>query len=473
MKRTGFTVGVLLLGLVIVVDAPGDWSNEAWSVAGIGLLMGVWWMTEAIPIPATALLPIILFPVMGVSVISEAAAPYAHPLIFLFLGGFLIAEAVQRSGLHERIALFILKRTGDSVHGAVAGFMAATAFLSMWVSNTATTIMMLPIALSVLSMTGMKSEEPESDSSLSTYLLLAIAYSATIGGISTLVGTAPNTFMAAFLADTYDIEIGFGAWMMVGVPVALAGLPVTYLILKRLFGQNVPDSFGQGKSFFEDRFAALGAWSKSEIRVALIFVLVALAWITRPLLMHYVTGLTDSGIALGGALLLFMIPSGAIKGHRLLSWRDTRNLPWGVLLLFGGGLSLARAVTATGLATRIGEALASVDPGSFLIVVGMFVTIIILMTEMTSNTAAAAAFLPIAGAVAISLGIDPLVLVVPTTMAASCAFMLPVATPPNAIVFGSGKIPLASMIRAGVWLNLVFAIGISLFAMILPVLLSS
>ncbi|GMQ80840.1 MAG: DASS family sodium-coupled anion symporter [Rhodothermia bacterium] len=455
--------------LTLVLAPPEGLSLEGWRVAGVGLLMAVWWMTEAVPIPATSLLPLVLFPLLGIEDIRSTAAPYANPLIYLFLGGFLIAEAVQRSGLHKRLALLILGKTGNSPKMIVAGFMVATAFLSMWVSNTATTLMMLPIGISVVHLASSSvAVGKESIRRFGTLLMLSIAYSASVGGVGTLVGTPPNALMAGFLEDTYGIAIGFAEWLWVGIPLVIIGLPVVYVIL--VYGVYQPefDSIPGGRRMFERKYTELGPFSKREFRVSLVFFGVALLWITRPLLTGVVSGLSDPGIAMAGTVILFVLPADSLRGDRLLAWSDATKIPWGVLILFGGGLSLAGAIDSSGLAAWIGDGLSQLSVLPTPVVILIITTTVIFLTELTSNTATAAAFLPVVGTVAVVLTGEPLVFVIPATIAASCAFMLPVATPPNAVVYGSGFITLPEMARVGIYLNLAFIVIITIFSIILP-----
>lgn len=469
VRLAGLFAGPACLVLTVVLGPPESLSVEAWRVTGVALLMAVWWMTEAVPIPATSLIPLVLFPFLGIADIRSAAAPYANPLIYLFLGGFLIAEAVQLSGLHKRLALMILGKTGNSPKMIVAGFMIATAFISMWVSNTATTLMMLPIGISVVHLASSSVQIGEkSIHRFGTLLMLSIAYAASVGGVGTLIGTPPNALMAGFLEDTYGIAIGFAEWLWVGIPLVLVGLPVVYLIL--VYGVYRPefDSIPGGRRMFREKYTELGPFSKREFRVSIIFFGVALLWVTRPLLTGIVPGLSDPGIAMAGAVILFVLPAESLRGDRLLAWSQAQRIPWGVLILFGGGLSLAGAIDSSGLAAWIGEGLSQLAVLPTPILVLLVTTTVIFLTELTSNTATAAVFLPIVGSVAFALTGEPLVFVIPATIAASCAFMLPVATPPNAVVYGSGFITLPEMARAGVYLNLVFILIITLFSLVLP-----
>ncbi len=469
MKKTGLFLGPTLFLLFLIFPAPHNLSSEAWYTAAIGCLMAVWWITEAIPIAATALIPLVLFPITGIAAIKPAAAPYANPLIFLFMGGFVVALGIQRWHLHKRMALEIIRSIGMKPRSIIAGFMIATAFLSMWVSNTATAMMMLPIALSIVEVA--KSSNNDKDlGNFSVVLLLSIAYSASIGGLGTLIGTPPNALMAAFLNETYGFQMDFVKWMIVGVPLVIIGVFLSYLLLVYVIYPIRINSFSGGKNFIKSELAKMGKMSANEIKVAVVFALVALLWIIRPLLQNMVPGISDTGIAILGALLMFLVPADWNNGEFLLDWKDMQLLPWGVLLLFGGGLSLASAISSTGLSVWIGTQLSQIQYPHIIIIVFIITACIILLTELTSNTATTAAFLPIMASVAVSIGQDPLLFVVPTAIAASCAFMLPVATPPNAIIYGSGTITIPKMARAGIFLNILFVMLITLFTFTLVVL---
>lgn len=459
----GLLVGPLLLVLVLLVPAPEGLSPAGWRTVAVGVLMATWWVTEAIPIPATALLPLVLFPTLGVSGMDEAAAPYANPLVFLFLGGFVLALAMQRWALHRRIALSIVRAVGTRPHNLVLGFMLATAFLSMWVSNTATAVMMLPIGLSVIDLVLRGEAAPDpGHSHFAVCLMLGIAYGASIGGLATLIGTPPNALLAGFMLETYGVEIGFAQWMMVGVPLVAVTLPLTWLVLTRLVFPIRLREIPGGREMIDGELRTLGPLSRAEKWVGAVFVATALAWISRPLLEDVVPGLSDTSIAIAAALVLFATPVSLRRGEFLMNWEWAERLPWGVLLLFGGGLSLADAVRTTGLAQWIGSALQGLGGWPTVALVLVVTTLVIFLTELTSNTATAAAFLPVVAALAVGLGENPLLLAVPTALAASCAFMMPVATPPNAIVFGSSFITVPQMARAGLVLNLLFIAAITL-----------
>ncbi|MDT8409404.1 MAG: DASS family sodium-coupled anion symporter [Wenzhouxiangellaceae bacterium] len=456
-QRTGLLAGPIVFVLMLLLPAPAALAPEAWRVAAVAVLMVVWWISEALPIPATALVPVVLFPVLGIADIEAATRPYANPLIFLFLGGFIIAQAMQRSGLHRRIALSIVGVVGTRPTAIVLGFMIAAAFLSMWVSNTATAMMMLPIAVSIIKLveTDETMQAGGLQSNFALVMLLGLAYACNIGGMGTLIGTPPNALMAAFVRDNYDIEIGFGQWMLIGVPLVAVSLPLVFLMLVRVLFPIRLKRLPGGARVIRDELEKAGAMSRDEKLVASVFGLTAALWMTRPLLEPLLPGLSDAGIAIFGALLMFLLPVDFRKLRFVLAWSDAKKLPWGVLILFGGGLSLASGITDSGLADWIGGSFRALEGLHIAALILLAASGVILLTEVTSNTATAAAFLPILASVAIGMGLDPLVLAVPAAFAASCAFMLPVATPPNAIVFGSGLISIPEMARAGILVNLV------------------
>ncbi len=449
----GAIVGIVLLAGFLFMPAPSDIPVKAWHVAGVALLMAVWWISEALPIPATALVPLVAFPLLGVATMRQTAAPYADPIIFLFLGGFIIGTAMQRWALHKRIGLRAIVLVGLSPRRLIGGFLLSTALLSMWISNSATAIMMLPVAISVLALLDSNARaDPTSRKNLSIVLMLAVAYGASIGGLGTLIGTPPNALLAAYLSREHGIVIGFAQWMVLGIPLVVLMLAGAWAVLTRLhpIGAMFGDDAGD---VVETELRQLGAMTPAETRVAYIFVLTALAWMTRPLYASFIPGIADSVIAIAGALALFLLPSGMPEQSRLLGWDDLKALPWGVLILFGGGLSLADAISGSGLASWLGDALGGLSAWPPLLIVAVATAAMIFLTELTSNTASAATFLPIGGAIAVGIGLDPAILTVPLALAASCAFMLPVATPPNAIVFASGRLEIMQMVRAGIWVN--------------------
>ncbi|MDP3533884.1 DASS family sodium-coupled anion symporter [Halomonas sp. M1] len=475
-QRRKITVGLLggplLAVILLVLGAPDGMPVAAWRVVALTAWMAVWWILEPVPMPVTALLPIALLPLLGVVDVNAAAAPYANPLIFLFLGGFMLAEAIQRWNLHRRIALGVLTVAGKRPDHLVAGFMGATALLSMWVSNTATAALMVPIGLSVLTLLERKGSALD-QRPMELCLLLGIALAANIGGMGTLIGTPPNALLAGFMADNYGIEIGFAQWMLVGVPPAALLLLAGWWLLTR-WVYPVPRSPLEGiATVLSQQSEDLGRMTRPEQRVAAVFALVALAWMGRPVLEN-LTGLplSDGGIAVMGALLLFVIPARWRQRQFLLDWKSAQNLPWSVLLLVGGGLSLGSAIESSGLAEEVANMMAMFAGWPIWAMIFMVVVTVMLMSHVTSNTATAAAIIPLAAALTVSMEQSPLLLTVPVAMAASCAFMLPVATPPNAVVFGSGKVQVIDMLRAGAVMSLV-AVGVicvAVFALAMPVL---
>jgi sodium-dependent dicarboxylate transporter 2/3/5 len=471
LQLIGIILGPLLSIAMMVSGPPEDLSAAGWTTASVGVLMAVWWATEAVPIAVTALLPIVLFPLLGIATIQDTTAPYANKVIYLFLGGFIVAFAMQRWNLHRRIALNVLQHVGGNGRSLVGGFMVASAVISMWVMNTSTTMMLLPIAVSIIAVihNTVDSLDERGRTNFQYSLLLGVAYGATIGGMATLVGTAPNAMLAAFMQETYGTEIDFSRWMLVGLPLSAMMLPLAWLVLTRVAFKVDFHTSAEGKAALRRLKEELGPISVAEKRVAIVFTLMAATWVLRPLLVTLpgLGALDDSGIAMAGAIALFLIPSGSKEDPRLLRWTYAEKLPWGVLILFGGGLTLAGAVSRTGLAEWLGSALHAVGALPLAVVVILAATMIIFLTELTSNIATTATFLPVVGAIAIESGVDPIVLTVPVTFAASCAFMLPVATPPNAIVFGSGMLTIPKMVRAGMMLNLVGVFLVSLVALYL------
>ena len=470
-QTIGLYIGPIIAIFMLLAPAPDGLSDEAWSVAAMGSLMAIWWATEAIPIAITALLPLVFFPLLGISSIQEAATPFANKVIYLFLGGFIVAFAMQRWNLHRRIALTILQYVGGNGRSLVGGFMLVSASLSMWVMNTSTTMMLLPIAISVITVIhGTVEHLNEKQKQDFQYaLLLGIAYAATIGGMSTLVGTAPNAMLAAFMLETYDTDLSFSKWMLVGIPLSLVMAPLAWVALTRWTFKVDFATNDTGRLALKKMKDDLGSISTPEIRVGIIFLLLAVAWITRPILITLpgLSALDDSSIAMAGAISLFMIPSGDKTDPVLLRWIHLEKLPWSILLLFGGGLSLAAAVSNSGLAAWLGSNLSLISDLPTTLLVMIIAVMIIFLTELTSNVATTATFLPVIGAIAIEMGINPIILAAPVTLAASCAFMLPVATPPNAIVFGSGLLNIPKMIRAGLVLNLIGIIVVSLVSLTL------
>ncbi|GAA8025369.1 SLC13 family permease [Helicobacter pylori] len=477
-------------------------------VAGVAVLMGIWWMTEAIDLPATALLPLVLFSVFSVDQFSSVSSSYASPIIFLFMGGFILALSMQKWNLHTRIALSIILLVGTSPRRLILGFMIATGFLSMWVSNTATAVMMLPIGMSVLQLVAkLVGKENASNSwhqkeeitkahggimgnivhkgkditqvvqektiiyrtNFSICLMLGIAYAASIGSLGTLIGTPPNALLAGYMKTAFNIEIGFAQWMVFGTPLAFIMLILSWLLLTYvIFPLKIKEIPG-GKEVIRAELKKLGRLSWAEISVGVIFILASLGWIFLDTILKswgIKIDKIDSVIAMGVSALLFILPANN-QGDRLIDWGVAKKLPWDVLLLFGGGLALSAQFSKTGLSLWIGHLVSSFSHLPILFIIFMVTLMVIFLTEITSNTATAAAFLPVIGGVAMGMGYEnhqSLLLTIPVALSATCAFMLPVATPPNAIAYGSGYVKITDMIKAGLWLNLVGVVLISAFS---------
>lgn len=464
----GFFGGPLLAAVVFVCLPPAELTVAARTTVAVAAWMATWWLTEAISITVTALIPITFFPILGARPIAEVAKPYAHRLIFLFLGGFVIGLAMQRWGLHRRIALKILTIVGARPRAMVGGFMFVTAFWSMWMSNTATALLMLPIAISVIALiegndrNGREGDgESTTGDNFSICLLLGIAYGATIGGIGTLVGTPPNALLASYVEDSLGVKLSFAQWLVVGLPVVVVFLPIAWLVLCHFVYPIRVSEIKGGAELIREAYKGLGPMKRGEWVTLVVFVMTALAWVASPLLtrIEWLSGLSDSGIAMLAALALFVIPVDIKKREFTMDWTTASRLPWGIIILFGGGLSLAEAIRANGVDKFIGAQVTGLKDVPEIVFILVVVSVVIFLTELTSNFATTATLLPVLASVAQGLDMDPLVLIVPATVAASCAFMMPVATPPNAIVFGSGHLTIPQMAKAGIWLNL---IGIAL-----------
>lgn len=447
----GFTTAS---GDAVLVEAA------ARGVIALATWMAIWWIGEVIPMAVTALLPVALLPLLGITTFTDAASPYAHPLIFLFLSGFLISIALQKWGLHRRFAVSLLRRVGTRPAHLVGGFMFASAFLSMWLSNTATTIMMLPIALSVIN-------DSDDTSGFATCLLLAIAYSASIGGMATLIGTPPNLYVASYFSDVLGREIGFLTWMTIGVPCAALLLPASWFYLTRVRYPGVARSPATGVLPDGPGLDWRSLGSGGRIALA-VFALVVGGWMLRPFIEDFTwfgrapfAHLSDAGIALLGALLLFCLPAGLTERKFVLEWQDTAEVPWGTLLLFGGGLSLAASINATGADQLIGLWFSRLPVTNAFLLAAAIVALVVFLTELTSNIATTATLVPVLAAAAPLLGLDIEVTIILVALAASAAFMLPVATPPNSIVFGSGRLRAREMAAAGVIMNVMALVVIS------------
>jgi solute carrier family 13 (sodium-dependent dicarboxylate transporter), member 2/3/5 len=474
---TGLAAGLAFFLATTVLPSPAGLPPAGWHTLGLALMMAIWWSTEPVPIGVTALLPLIVLPLLGIGDIGTAAAPYANPLVFLFMGGFLLAAGVKRWGLHRRLAHAAVRAIGTDPGRLVLGFMVASGFLSMWISNTAAVVLMLPVAVSIISVVEDARGTGEDVRRFARALLLGLAYAASIGGVGTLIGTPPNALLAGYLLDRHGLDLSFAVWSAVGMPLVFVFLPLAWLVLTRLVYPIAPDLVAafKGGKLVED-LASEGPMTPAERRVAMVFVAAALLWIARPLLNRVpgLEGLSDPGIALLCAAALFLIPSGMAADRRfLMTWREAQDIPWQVLILFGGGLSLAGAMDSTGLAGWIGQGLAGLGDLPPLVFLLILAATVVMLTELASNTATVAALLPIVATIAAGTGMDLVTISAAVAMAASCAFMLPVATPPNALVFATGHVTVAAMIRAGIVMNLLSIILVSLAALALAPLLPS
>ena len=453
-----------------MLPPPETMPLSAWHTAIAAILMAIWWCTEAVHVSVTAIVPLAIFPLLGIGDIKTVAAPYANPIIYLFMGGFVIALAVEKWDLHKRIALTILASVGKSGPAIVGGFMLASAMISMWVMNTSTTLMLLPIGVSVVKIVSETADELDNTQKRNFQLavLLGIAYSATIGGMATIVGTAPNALLVGFMKESGFTEIGFGQFMLVGFPLTLVMLPLAWFAITHIVFPIRFSTSDATRNHLYNLRADLGLMSTAEKRVAIVFASAALLWMTRPLLnmLSIFAGLSDAGIAMIAATILFLIPSANKNDPYLMKWETMSKLPWGLLILFGGGLSLASSVAQTGLADWIGESLVVLGGAGTIVLVIVITTLIAFLTELTSNTATTGTFLPVVAALAIGINVDPLIFALPATLAASCAFMLPVATPPNGIVYGSGYIRIPEMVKAGFVLNIIGIVVLSILALV-------
>jgi sodium-dependent dicarboxylate transporter 2/3/5 len=464
--KIGLILGPLLFIIVFFFFKPETLSTEGRAILASSIWVATWWMTEAMPIAVTALLPIILFPLSGGMSLNETSSAYGHKYIFLYIGGFILAIAIERWNLHKRIALNIIKTIGSDQRKIILGFMLATAFLSMWISNTATAIMMLPIGMAISIRLKDKPDTIKNEHlNFGKALMIAIAYSASIGGIATLIGTAPNLVLAGIIEEIYQIEISFSQWIVVGLPISLILLICCWYYLTYIAFDFKKSTFPGGDSLIKEQLQKLGKLSKEERRVLLIFSITAISWICRPIfLAKLIPGLDDTIIAIIAAMLLFIIPNDQSDKGKLLNWEEAVKLPWGILLLFGGGLAIANGFKVSGLAEWIGLQLSALQGLNVFLLLVVLVTAINFLTEITSNLATTSMMLPILAPLGLTIGLHPFILMTACTIAASCAFMLPVATPPNAIVFGSGYLKIKDMVRTGIWMNLIAIIIISVYS---------
>ncbi|GGZ92599.1 SLC13 family permease [Algibacter mikhailovii] len=469
-KRIGIVLGPLLFILIRLFFSSEGLTEEANGILATTVWIAVWWITEAIPIAATALLPIILFPLTGSLDIASTTASFGHKFVFLYLGGFIIAITIEKWNLHKRLALNIINLIGSDIKRIILGFMIATAFLSMWISNTATSVMMLPIGVAIISQL---KDNPltKKDENLvfGKALMLAIAYSASIGGISTLIGTPPNLVLAGIVSETYGYEISFAQWFIFGFPISIILLFICWKYLTAYAFSFKRTEFPGGKLEIKRLLKTLGKMSYEEKTVAIIFAATAFCWITRSfILKKLLPQIDDTIIAIAFALVLFLIPAKS-KHTKLMSWKDTKDLPWGIILLFGGGMALAKGFETSGLALWIGNQMTTLTGLSTLILIFIIIAAVNFLTEITSNLATTAMLLPVLAPMALTIDIHPFILMVGAAVAASCAFMLPVATPPNAVVFGAGYLRIPDMVSKGIIMNIISIIILTLFVyFILP-----
>lgn len=448
--------GVGFFLCTLAAPPPGGLEVSGWRTLGAAVLMGALWISEILPFPVTALLPLVVFPATGIAPVAAAAAPFSNPVVFLFLGGIFIALAMEASNLHRRIALRIIRLAGTGRRAVVGGFLIASFFLSMWVNNTAVAVMMLPIALSVLGLF-----HQEEDRQFAPALVLSVAYGATLGGMSTLVGTPPNAILEGFLRETHGLRIGFLGWMVLALPVSLFLAGAAWILLTRVAHRLPTGDLPGGRAILRRAEADLGPMSHMEKTVATVFAMTVALWIASGFLEEAFPWLGDATIAMAGGLSLFMLPARIGAPERILSWKDSRNVPWDILVLIGGGLSLATALQKNGVADWIGRNIARADWLPPAGVVFVLILLMICLSEFASNSATTLTFLPIVAALAVAMNQSPSVLAAAVALGSSCGFMLPVSTPPNAIVLGSGRVTMRQMAHAGFWMNIVGWLALS------------
>lgn len=472
IKRLGFILGPLAFTLILLFFKPEGLSQAAIAILASTVWMAIWWISEAIPIAVTSLLPIVLFPLSGGMELSTTTASFGHKYIFLYIGGFIIAIAIEKWNLHRRIALNIINVIGSDIKKIILGFMVATAFLSMWISNTATAVMMLPIGIAIITQLKDNPNSVENETHLfGKALMLAIAYSASIGGIATLIGTPPNLVLAGVVQNTYGYEITFFQWFIFGFPISVVLLLICWKYLTRYSFNFGEMEFPGGKAEIKLLLELLGKISYEEKMVAIVFGTTAFFWITRSFIFaRLIPQLDDTIIAIIFAILLFLIPT-KNKKQQLMTWEDAVKLPWGIILLFGGGLAIASGFESSGLAVWLGNQMTAFEGLATIILIILLIAAINFLTEITSNTATTAMLLPVLAPMAMTIDIHPFILMVGAAVAASCAFMLPVATPPNAIVFGSGYLRIPDMASKGFVMNIISIIVLTLFVyFLLPLL---
>jgi len=472
-SRLGLVLGPLLFVAIFLFFRPDELSREGVAVLAATIWIAIWWITEAIPIAVTSLLPVILFPLTGGLDLSSTTASYGHKYVFLYIGGFILAIAIQRWNLHKRIALTIISYIGTNVKSIILGFMLATAFLSMWISNTATAVMMLPIAMAIVAQLRDNPDTVEDENLLfGKALMLGVAYAASIGGMGTLIGTPPNLVLAGVVEETYGIEITFSQWMLFGFPISALLLFICWKYLTTVAFSFKQKSFPGGKEEIKRLLDKLGKVTYEEKVVLTVFCVTAFAWITRSfLLKRFLPAIDDTIIAIIAGICIFILPAAKDKNRKILTWEEAVKLPWGILLLFGGGLAIAEGFKSSGLAVWIGSQMTLLDGVALFVLLLVLIAAVNFLTEITSNLATTAMLLPILAPLALSIDVHPYILMVGATVAASCAFMLPVATPPNAVVFGSGYLRIPDMVRVGIWMNLVSIILLAIITyFLLPVL---
>ncbi|GAB3043602.1 SLC13 family permease [Virgibacillus ainsalahensis] len=459
-QKVGLILGPLLFLLTLLFFQPEGLNIEARAVLAVTLWVATWWITEPVPIAVTSLLPIILLPITGALDGDTVVSSYGNDIIFLFLGGFFIATAMEKWNLHKRIALSIISVIGTSPQRIVLGFMVATAFLSMWVSNTAATMMLIPMGLAIVHQASSSLEKGEYAKEIPKFekaVIFGIGYAATIGGLGTLIGTPPLSILAATVGEMFGTEISFAGWMMVGVPVAVILIPILWLYLTKVVYKINFSELPGGKKQINHERKSLGGISYEEKAVAAVFIFAAFMWITRTFIWEnivHVPGISDGMIAMAATILLFLIPAKQEEGSRIMEWKDSKDIPWGILILFGGGLAIAAGFTETGLSNWIGSQLAGLEGMNVFIIMLVAAGVILFLTEITSNTATGTMIIPVVASLALALNIHPYALMVPCAMAANCAFMLPVGTPPNAIIYGTGRLKITEMVKNGFWLNI-------------------
>ena len=463
-KIAGLFLGPIVFTLILFFFSPEGLNYEAKCILASTAWMAVWWITECVPIAVTALLPIVLFPVTGGLDLQSTTASYGHKLVFLFVGGFIIALAIEKWNLHKRFALNIIRITGSKKSKVILGFMIATAFLSMWISNTATSIMILPVGLAIIAQLKDDPNTIENENLVfGKSLMIAIAYSASIGGMATLIGTPPNMIFAGVVEESYGVKISMFDWMKFGIPISATLLIICWLYLTKVAYKFPNEEFSEGRKEILNQIKLLGKFSYEESRVLIVFALTAIAWVLRGYLETIIPTIDDTIIAISFAVILFIIPTKKNSVDKtLLVWKDTVKLPWGILLLFGGGMAIASAFTKSGLSLWIADLLKNLDGIPLILVILAIVTTINLLTELTSNMATTAMLLPVLVTIALAINVHPYFLLISATLAASCAFMLPTATAPNAVVFSSGLLKIEDMFKKGIWMNIISIIIITL-----------